>query len=73
MSTNELIELHRRKTTRAYIRRITNLIKIERFQEAADTTIYLASILRMWAQQEIKAKESALRGVGRKENNEIKA
>ena len=61
----ELIDEHQVRLERQYLRRIGNLLRLKRFNEAADTTLYLASILRMWAVQQNNIKVAAEKGLDR--------
>ena len=52
---------NRAKIVRQYMRRIGNLVKLDRFGEAGDTAHYFATILRMFEIQNYKANEAALK------------
>jgi len=58
---NEALHTHRAKVIRSFLQRIANLTKLERYSDAADTTLYLASILRLWGVQDKNLQEAAMK------------
>ena len=64
----KIIKRHRSRIQRGYFMRIANLIKLNRMAEASRDTLYFASILRMWAEQDTKEQERVLRGMNNKKS-----
>ena len=59
----DTLHLHRAKITKNYIRRIANLIKLDRFAEAQDSIVKFAAIVGLWERQDRLAQERAVKGL----------
>jgi hypothetical protein len=70
---NQIIHEHRVRISRSYFRRIANLLKLERFDEAANDTLYFASIQRLWAVQDKKTSEAAAKDGCAEQRNKFAA
>lgn len=60
---NLFLQEHQRKITANYFRRINNLRKLGRFQEAAMDLNRLAGIYQLWAIQNANIQSAAKRGI----------
>lgn len=68
---NDILQLHQAQITRNHIRRLTNLIKLGRFGEAASANIKFTGILTLWEIQQTNMRNAAAKDGSEGQRNTI--